>query len=624
VAILTILCIAFWAVALITGLDSFAIVAIGFGGVEAVKSAVTSIRSRQLDVNTLMVLAGIGAILIYRFLDAATLFMLFSLSNTLENFAFKKTEKGIEKLVKMRPTRAIKIVGGVAKEVPVEELKVGDHVRVHAYSQVTADGEIIEGQTTLDESAMTGEALPVSRAVGDSVMAGTQNLEGGILIRVTSAGTDSSIDKVIRLVKEAQETKTTGQRISVWFGQSYTIFVVLASLVSYGARVSMGSGHDSAFYASLVLLVALSPCALVISTPSAILSAMACAARRGVLVRGGGALEASGRIKAATLDKTGTLTYGRFEVVRLVLVRGGDSAVNHWSKGQDMAVEMLYALGVAAALEERTNHPLAVAISALAKEVGAPKVVAENETVIGGVGISAEIKGVPAMIGRPSSFEEKGNKPPLSLAKEIEAMQSQGLSVALLHFGDAFCAIALQDKIRENASRTVKELYEVGLHRIVVLTGDHYAAAKLASDAVGISEVHADLLPGEKTKWIRKIQAEVGPVMMVGDGVNDAPALAASDFGVAMGGLGSDVAIGSADAVIVQDRLDRLPWLVRLGRSANRTIKANIVISLSSIAILTLISLTGHLALDFAVLGHEGTTVLVILNGLRLLAGPRQ
>lgn len=622
-AILTVLCIVFWAIALITGHDSFAITAIGFGAVEAVKSAAASIRSRHLDVNTLMVLAGVGAILIYRFFDAATLFMLFSLSNTLENFAFKRTERGIEKLVKMRPTRALKVVGGVATEVPVEDLRVGDHVRIYAYSQVTADGEITEGQTTLDESAMTGEALPVSRGVGDFVMAGTQNLEGGILIRVTSAGTDSSIDKVIRLVKEAQTTKTTGQRISVWFGQSYTIFVVFTSFMSYIVRVFMGSGHDLAFYESLVLLVALSPCALVISTPSAILSAMACAARRGVLVRGGGALEASGRIKAATLDKTGTLTYGKFEVVRISFVQSGNETILRWSRGQELPSEILYPLGVAAALEERTNHPLAAAITTVAAELGAPHVAIDKETVIGGVGISAEIKGVPAMIGRPSAFLEKGNKPPLALVKEIETMQSQGFSVALLHFGDSFCAIALQDKIRENAAKTIKELYEVGVSRVVVLTGDHYAAAKLASEAVGISEVHADLLPGQKTEWIQKIQADVGPVMMVGDGVNDAPALAASDFGVAMGGLGSDVAIGSADAVIVQDRLERLPWLVRLGRSANRTIKANIVISLSSIVILTVISFTGRLPLDLAVLGHEGTTVVVILNGLRLLAGPR-
>lgn len=627
-AYLTALCVICWAIAVATGSVQFAIAAIAFGSVEALKSGFVTIRNRRVDINILMLLAGAGAIAIGRYHDAATLLMLFSLSATLEAMALGKTEKGIEALIKLRPKTAERVENGVVSQVRVEELRVGDLVRVNAYSQIPADGEIVEGSTTVDESAMTGEAVPVAKSEGDTVLAGTQNLEGSITIRVTAAASESSLDRVIALVQEARANKASGERISTWFGQTYTMGVVAASVISFGVHHLLNPANPfDSFYKSLVLLVALSPCALVISTPSAVLSGLACASRKGILVRGGAALEAAGRIKAVAFDKTGTLTQGKFRLRAIVVecvafARTGASSdcdfdFVEWHEGEPMCEETKSALAIAAAIEERSTHPLALAIVEAARGLAIPA--ASDVSVVSGLGVVGKVDGSEVRVGR-LRFVSEGSSAE-NVRDAVERIRQSGLTPVAMSYDGRVVAFGLSDDPRAGAEDMVRGLREIGIERLIVLTGDSEVAARAVSESLGVDEVHADLLPGAKSEILERIKFETGPVMMLGDGINDAPALATADLGVAMGGLGSDIAIRSADAVLVQDRLDRVPLLIRLGRATNSVVRQNVIISIGSIVMLAVLSLFGVLPLGIAVLGHEGTTVAVILNGLRLLRG---
>lgn len=601
---------------------------------QAVRTGFDSIKHRQLDINILMVLAGAGSIALARYIEAATLFMLFSLSGTLENFALRKTEKGIEKLIKLRPQTAKKIFNGKQVTVKVEELHVDDLVRVDAYDQIPADGIVIEGITTVDESTMTGEAIPVEKKSGDNVLSGTQNLEGSIVLKVTAAAESSSIDRVISLVQQARANQATSERFSSWFGQTYTFIVISLSLVFYFALLIYSQDAHYSFYRSLVLLVALSPCALVISTPSAVLSAIAYAARHGILARGGVVLEKAGKIQAVALDKTGTLTLGKFHVETIVYHEEWGDCLNQnsppsdcecteiriWKQGETLNESLLNCIQIASALEARSSHPLAEAIVNFAKQSNIKIPDASNVQVKSGIGIYGEINGKIAYVGREGLFEGK-NSLPKDFLEKIHNLREEGLTVVILGYCGCFCAFGLSDTLRPTAKQMVEEIKELRIEKIVVLTGDSPAVANAIAKQVGIDEVHAGLMPGEKTDHIKAIKQQAGHVMMIGDGINDAPALAIADLGVAMGGLGSDVAIEAADIVLVQDNLHRIPLLLRLGRAVNRIVLQNQTISILSVFVLAITSLAGILPLSLAVVGHEGTTVLVILNGLRLLGG---
>lgn len=645
-AALTIFCAVAWVVSLFLKgqpSDIASIIAIVFGSYQAFKTAVESIRSRKLDINVLMILAGAGAVAIQRYFDAATLLLLFSLSGTLEAFALGRTEKGMEALIHLRPKTAAKLVDGEVKTVPVEDLQIGDLIRIDGYSAVPADSQVVEGATSVDESAMTGESVPVSKKTGDPLMAGTQNLEGSITASVKVRSTESSIDRVIAMVKEARENKAETERFSLWFGQTYTIAVIVASCLSLGIRYALNpSDPGSAFYLSLVLLVAMSPCALVISTPAAVLSALAFSARKGILVRGGAALENAGKIKAVVLDKTGTLTMGHFRLKQVILEPGWATLYGSpieeisfdksncavaaraevWKDGEPIWPEIAEVIRIAAAVEERSNHPLAEAIVRTAKERGLPIPGVRGVTVVGGMGLIGSVQGSVVRIGRTSFFPVEECDIPAALEQKADEMREAGLTVVLMGHKGKMCAFGLEDEPRPAAIALISQLSETGVSRVILATGDSRPAAAAIAAATGIKEVHAAMLPGGKQKLIEEIQKETGPVLMLGDGVNDAPALAQADIGVAMGGLGSDVAIKSADAVLVQDRLDRVPMLLNIGQAVNRIIKQNLTIAGGSIAVLTVWSFFGSLPLGFAVLGHEGTTVIVILNGLRMLRGP--
>jgi Cd2+/Zn2+-exporting ATPase len=631
-AVLTAIC----GVALVAGLTNplpwVIVVGLVCGSFFALRATWRSIRSREVDVNLLMVLAAVGAIVIGRPLDALGLMFLFSLSGTLEDFALGRTRSAIEGLIKLRPDTAIRVAEGGDQRVRVEELRPGDRVRIPPHSAVPCDGRIIEGRSSLDQSAMTGESVLVDKGPGDELLAGTLNQDGALLVNVTAGIEDSTLTKIVSLVEDAQANKASGERISTWFGSHYTWYVLMISVVSLAVRRVVGQPADVAVYGSLVLLVALSPCALVISTPAATLSALAYAARRGMLVRGGKFIELAGQTKAVLMDKTGTLTAGTPALVDICIClqcpvggqANGEGHASCWHGGPEMSEIARTLLGAAAALEQYSTHPIAESIMRTARQYGVPVSIPSDLRAAPGLGIVAQVGGKRTLVGQQRFFEQEGVPAPGAFLRHASELTAEGMTTVLMVHGDTFAAMALRDLPRERASETVAALRGLGVNRIVMATGDNPATAAAIAAEVGIEEVRAGLLPQQKEEQIETLTAECGVTMMVGDGINDAPSLARASVGVAMGGLGSDIALNAADVVLMNDNLDRIPEFIRLGRRTNRIIRANLIFATGMIACLALVSIFAVLPLPIAVLGHEGSTVVVILNGLRLLAGPRR
>ncbi len=598
-----------------------AFLSVACGSYEAVRSSYETIKNKQIDVNLLMVLAAIGAILVDRVSDAAALLFLFSLSTTLESIAMARTRSAIEGLVKLRPLTAWKITENVAEEVRVESLEIGDTIRILAYESVPADAVIVEGQSKIDQSAMTGESVPVSCRIGDSVVGGTQNLDGMLLASVTAKVGDSALDRIVELVKNAQDNKASGERISHWFGQTYTIFVVIAFLISLAIRYVLHEKFGEAFYLSLTLLVGLSPCALVISTPATTLSALAWCARNGILVRGGEFIERVGQVTALALDKTGTLTWGRPVLQGIAFAETSSIQALSWRQGDPFPKDLVSILMSAASVEEFSTHPIAHAILEQARTVGSTLPANTDHQVVSGLGVRATVDGCPVLVGRESFLEAEGLLIPDPLKASMKAFQLEGFTVSLVSTKEGISVFALSDSIRTEAGTFIQRLRQIGVNKVIMLTGDRLESAQAVAQQLDISEVKAGLLPGEKTEYIQKLMAKE-KVMMVGDGVNDAPSLASASVGVAMGGLGSDIAMNAADIVLMHDHIERIPELILLGRSTNSTIKVNLLFAGAMIIALTVSSLIIRLPLPVAVVGHEGSTVLVILNGLRMLKGP--
>lgn len=612
-----------------------------FGSYFALKAAYGSVKDRSIDVNFLMVFAAIGSVAVGHVIEAAVLLFLFSLSSTLESYAMARTKSAIEGLVKLRPDSAIRLGADGEEVVAVKDLQVGDVVRVPAFEQIPVDGEVVSGVTSVNQSAMTGESEPVSRSVGDRVLAGTQNLDGIITVTVTAALGDTTLEKIVDLVQEAQEHKASGERISHWFGQRYTFFVIGAFVLSYLVRVWLGQAQSDALYAALTLLVALSPCALVISTPASTLSALAWAARHGLLIRGGAFIEEVARVDAIAIDKTGTLTLGRPKLVEICVcaptattVGGGGACKEEeacWHGKGGFSDQALFSLRVAASAEQYSTHPVAEAIVHAAREAGIEVPEASEQTAHPGLGVTATVEGHKVKIGQRRFFESQ----PGGLSKEfiphIEELHEMGLTVVVLEHDGNLAALGLRDEPRPAAKAVLQELRSLGVKHLAMVTGDTQHTADAVAADLPLDAVHAGLMPQEKAEIVEKMMAEGRRVMMVGDGVNDAPVLAASHVGVAMGGLGSDVALNAADIVLMHDRLESLPSLVKLGRMTGGIIKANLIFSTAMILTLAIGTFAfaklsgGHnnLMLPLAVVGHEGSTVLVILNGLRLLRGPK-
>lgn len=615
--LLTVLCGVTLGTAFVPGLHWTAFLSVAFGSVFALKSAYESISQRQLDVNILMILAAVGAIVVGHAEDAAALLFLFSLSGTLEEYAMGKTKDAIGSLIKLRPTTATLVGEAGDLEVPVADLLVGQTIRVASFDRFPVDGAISSGQTSVDESAFTGESLPVAKQPGDLVVSGSQNLEGGVLVTVSRVAGSGTLDQVVALVQEAQENKATGEKLSRWFGQTYTIGVLVVFGLSWAIRSMVGPHPETAFYDSLILLVGLSPCALVISTPAATLSALANAAKQGILVRGGEFIERAGNITAIALDKTGTLTRGQLEL-RAIALLTKEGNLEEWSAGTNATPSMTRLIGSLAAVEAHSTHPSARAVVSTAKALEAETNEASNAETVPGMGVVGMVDGHEWLVGNDKLLQSRNVLPADRIKARTSEWQSRGLTTVYVSGPEVQALLGFGDVLREESKSVLNRLRDLGVARLVMLTGDKPATASAMAVGLELDEVRAGLLPGDKTQIIDELGKSY-QVMMVGDGVNDAPSLAKASVGVAMGGLGSDVALEAADVVLMQDNLTRIVDLIELGRRTRRIIKANIAISLGMIVLLAIGSFASILPLPLAVLGHEGSTVLVILNGLRLL-----
>jgi Cd2+/Zn2+-exporting ATPase len=605
-----------------------ALIAFGAGGYSGLLGAWEQARQGRFDIDFLMLAAAFGAALIGEWTEGALLLFLFTLSGALETYAMGRTRKAIEALGKLRPETALVRRGEREEALPVEQLVIGDIVLVKPGDRMPVDGVVLSGASSIDQSAITGESIPVSKHPGDQVFAGTINGGGALEVEVTKLASESTLSRVIALVQEAREDATPTQQFIDRFSQPYTYAVIGATALAIALPVIFSNApFDDILYRAMTLLVVASPCALIISTPASALSAIAAAARQGVLFKGGAYLELLGKTNVLVFDKTGTLTPGRPVVTNV------HPLTNH-------SVENL--LRMAASAETLSEHHIAKAVIEKAQSMGL-----ELEKPIDFKAIPGE--GIWARFARPDFVETIyiGNdrlfmSQDMDLSPAIRmigaALQRQGKTVMLVarrstvedtlgaeRDWEVMGYIAVADELRPEAAEAVRQLRRNGVERIVMMTGDNQAAARYIAEKAGIDEVYADLLPEQKLELVKELREE-NNVAMVGDGVNDAPALATAHVGVAMGAGGTDVALETADVVLMSSDLSKLPFTLQLSRRANRIIRQNVIFSMGVIVMLVLFTILLPMLFDgfllplpLGVVGHEGSTLIVVANGLRLL-----
>ncbi|MDX3517219.1 heavy metal translocating P-type ATPase [Streptomyces scabiei] len=573
------------------------VVAYAAGGWEPALEGLRALREKSLDVDLLMIVAALGAAAIGQVLDGGLLIVIFATSGALEALATARTADSVRGLLDLAPTTATRLPadGSPEQTVPTDRLAVGDVVLVRPGERVGADGRVLEGESEADQATITGEPLPVPKAPGDEVFAGTLNGTGALRVRVERDPADSVIARIVTLVEEASRTKAPTQLFIEKVEQRYAVGVVVATLAVFGIPLALGEDLTAALLRAMTFMIVASPCAVVLATMPPLLSAIANAGRHGVLVKSAVAMERLGEIDVAALDKTGTLTEGTPEITAVRPLPGS-------------GLDEDGLLALAAAAEHPSEHPLARAVVAAAGARGLRLAAAEDFAALPGRGVRARVEGRAVTVGRPGEGEDV-------LAGE----PAEGTTVVVTRDGEAVGTLTLNDRPRSDAPGAVAALTAVTGGSPVLLTGDNArAAARVAADT-GIADVRAGLLPQDKVAAVRELQDEGRKVLFVGDGVNDAPALAAAHSGVAMGRAGSDLALETADAVVVRDELSAIPAVVRLSQAARRLVVQNLVIAGVCIAVLVVWDLVGHLPLPLGVAGHEGSTVLVGLNGLRLL-----
>jgi Cd2+/Zn2+-exporting ATPase len=621
--------VAGWAAGIGTPLSTFFyVLAYGCGGAFGLRASIQSLKEWTIDVDLLMVLAALGAAYVGAPFEGATLLFLFSLSHVLQEFAIDRTRKAINSLMKLRPEKALTRRGGHTVCLPVEELLIGDIVLVRPGEAIPLDSEIVEGSSAVDQSSVTGESMPVHKQVGDTVFAGTLNQSGGLEIRVIKLAKDSTIEKLIRMVEEAQSEKAETQRFLDRAEQWYACGVIAFTLsLIFGptALPHLFPGFiehlpfDQIFYRAMTVMVVASPCALIISTPASILSAIGGAARRGVLFKGGAYLERAAAVKVVAFDKTGTLTEGQPHIT--------DTVVNGVAApfGETPESGALELLRLAAAVEAKSEHPLACAMVDEAGRRGLELPNCTGFQSVSGHGAHGVVNGRSIVVGSPRYFKDLSIRHCGQTVRAMETLQGKGKTCVLVGELDAagsgaiLGALAVADILRANAAWVVAHLKELGIERVVMLTGDNHLVASAIGEQAGVDAVYADLLPEDKVRVIKELK-QIGPVAMIGDGVNDAPALALADVGIAMGAAGTDVAMETADVVLMSNDLHNVPFAISLARAARRVIWQNLTFALAVIVVLMISALGFSLRLPLGVIGHEGSTVLVCLNGLRLLA----
>jgi Cd2+/Zn2+-exporting ATPase len=570
------------------------------------------LREGVLDVHFLMLAVAAGAAAIGKWGEGATLLFLFSASSALEHYAMDRTQRAIHSLFHAAPkTATVLAPWGAERKVPVEELTPGMRLLIRPGELFPVDAEVAKGATEADESTLTGESVPVAKHTGDIVLAGTLNLQGSIEALVLRPAAQSALQKIIHLIQHAQRSKAPSQRFTDRFGSGYTYGALALTVVMFFVWW-LGAGREpfastperpSAFYHAMTLLVVASPCALVLSIPSAILAAIASGARRGILFRGGAAVEELAEVRVVAMDKTGTLTTGELRVEK----------VESFPPGQEEQV-----LELAASLDRHSSHPLARAIVRHAKRAGIELREIENVRAVFGAGVSTTLDGSEVRLGRRAWAQPSGH----DLCQEVAAPDAAGVTEVWLSAPGCCGRILLRDDIRPEAPRLVATLRRRGLYT-AILTGDRRAAAEQLSRDLALDEIRAELKPEEKLAAIEEYGRKRGKVAMIGDGVNDAPGIAAAHVGVAMGARGSDAALEQAEVVLMHDRLENFLAAFELSRRARAIIRQNLAISLGTVVVLSLLALASAIPLTIGVLGHEGSTLLVVLNSLRLLLSAR-
>ena len=558
------------------------------------------------DMNLLMTIAVIGAGAIGEWFEAATVAFLFSLSLLLESWSVGRARRAVAALMDLAPpTVRVRTNDGVEEEVPPEQVAVGTVFVVRPGERIPLDGTIRNGTSSVDQAPITGESVPVAKTAGAEVFAGTINGEGLLEVESTKRASDTTLAHIIRLVGEAQSRRAPSERWVEQFARYYTPAIMsLAAMILVVPPLLLGASWADWLYRSLVLLVIACPCALVISTPVSVVAALAAAARFGVLVKGGLFIEAPARLRAVALDKTGTLTRGQPEVIDVVALSG------HTEE------ELLER---AAGLESHSNHPLARAIVEAAEQRGITPRDASEFAIIEGKGATGLIDGSPFWIGSHRMLEERGQETP-EIHSQLETMQDAGRSIVVVGNDSHVCGfITLADTLRPQAADAVRKMRSAGIEHVVMLTGDNSGTAHAIAKNVGIDEVYAELLPEDKVEQVETLVKQYGQVAMVGDGVNDAPALARATIGIAMGAAGSDAAIETADIALMSDDIAKLPWLIRHSRRTLAIIRQNIVFSLAVKLLFVVLTFAGHASLWAAIAADMGASLLVIANGLRLL-----
>ncbi len=576
-----------------------------FGGWDIARHAVHALLEKHFDTDLLMVLAALGAAALGEFFEGGLLLFLFSLGHALEEMALDRARDAVRKLGDLAPKTALVRRDGKEIELSVEQLIVDDTVIVRPGVRIPVDGAILSGASAVNQAPVTGESVPVEKAVGDKVFAGTVNGDGALEVKVTRLAKDNTLARVMQMVEEAQTQKTRTQQMTEKFTRWFVPAVLIGVVLMIVLPPLFGATFRESFLRAMTLLVACSPCALALGTPSAMLAGIAQAARKGLLIKGGAHLETLGALTTIAFDKTGTLTHGQPEVTDVVTEPNRD------------ADEFL---ATAAALESRSGHPLAQAVVRAANKRALALPPAGELTSFTGRGIRSTVNGADVLIGNRKLFDEFSVAIPATLRMQMESLEADGKTTMIVGIGGvAAGVIALADTPRADAKTTLQRLKQLGIRQTLLLTGDNRRVGEKMASLLGLDAVRAELMPEDKVTAIRELAAGE-TVAMVGDGVNDAPALAAASVGIAMGGAGTDVALETADVALMGDELSKLPFAVGLGRATRRVVFQNLAISALVIAFLIITSILGVVGIGLAIVFHEGSTLVVVANSLRLLA----
>jgi len=588
------------------------VVSLVSGAGVTVRKAWASLRLRSLDINVLMMIAAAGAIAIGQWTEAATVVFLFAVAQALEARTLERARAAIRGLIDLTPADALLRDVHGERRVPVDDIRVGAVIVVRPGEKIPLDGTVVAGLSEVNQAPVTGESLPAEKTPGDGVFAGTINGRGALEIQVTKLRRDTTLARIIHLVERAQAQRAPSQALVERFARIYTpavivlaiVVAVVPPLVIHGAAAGHYDVWQTWLYRALVLLVVSCPCALVISTPVSIVAALAGAARKGVLIKGGAHLERISRVRCIAFDKTGTLTRGKPEVVDVVALNGGQASA---------------VISLAASVEQRSTHPIAQAIVDHAISESISSSAADGVTSLSGRGTEGSVDGRRVLLGSHRLFEERQLCSP-ALHDRVDAVNAAGRTAVLVaHDEQPIGIIAVADRSRDTGKAAIEMLRRQGVDSIVMLTGDSAATAQAIGSELGVDEVRAELLPEDKVAAIRELRGKHGTVAMVGDGVNDAPALALADVGIAMGAAGSDVALETADVALMAEDLLRIPYTLRLSRATMRNIKANMAISIAMKAGFVIAAIAGVATLWIAVLADTGASVIVIANALRLL-----